>query len=83
MPLPWREVRTQNGDVGTAKARVRREAAGGDPKAACLEALTLDRARRRACAEEVFRNLETHKAPDKKRLWKRLRRIARLRNKAA
>lgn len=65
---------------------------GGDLKAACLEALKLDRARCRAyaerfswraCAEEFFRNLEPHKEPEKKRFWKRLRRIARLRKKAA
>ena len=65
---------------------------GGDLKAACLEALNIDRAQARAyaerfswraCAEEFVRNLEPHKEPEKRRFWKRLRRIARLRKKAA
>ncbi|MGZ5965889.1 MAG: glycosyltransferase family 4 protein [Caulobacteraceae bacterium] len=61
-------------------------------KAACLEALTIDRGavRRfaegfswRACAEEFVRNLEPYPEPEKSRFWKRLRRLARLRRKAA
>lgn len=64
----------------------------GDLKTACLEALKIDRkqARRyaerfswRACAEEFFSNLQPHPEPEKKKFWKRLRRIARLRKKAA
>jgi glycosyltransferase involved in cell wall biosynthesis len=59
---------------------------------ACLEALEIDRAKVRefaerfswrACAEEFVRNLEPHPEPEKKRFWKRLRRLARLRRKAA
>jgi glycosyltransferase involved in cell wall biosynthesis len=59
---------------------------------ACLEALKIDRAKVRAfaerfswraCAEEFVRNLEPHPEPEKKRFWKRLRRLARLRRKAA
>jgi glycosyltransferase involved in cell wall biosynthesis len=64
----------------------------GGLKAACLEALKLDRgavrayAERfswRACAEEFVRNLEPLPQPEKRRFWKRLRRLARLRRKAA
>ena len=64
----------------------------GGLKAACLEALKLDRgavrayAERfswRACAEEFVRNLEPLPPPEKRRFWKRLRRLARLRRKAA
>ncbi len=59
---------------------------------ACLDALKIDRtvvqafASRfswRACAEEFVRNLEPHPEPEKKRFWKRLRRLARLRRRAA
>jgi len=59
-------------------------------KAACLEALRIDRAacRRhaerfswRACAEEFVRNLEPQPEPEKRRFWKRLKRLARLRRR--
>ena len=55
---------------------------------ACLEALTLDRARVRAhaeqfswraCAEEFQRFLHPYPEPEKRRFWRRLRRLARLR----
>jgi glycosyltransferase involved in cell wall biosynthesis len=59
---------------------------------ACLEALKLDRAQVRAyadrfswraCSEEFVRNLDPLPPPEKRRFWKRLRRLARLRRKAA
>jgi len=37
----------------------------------------------RACAEEFFRNLQPYPEPEKTRFWRRLRRLARLRKKAA
>ena len=58
---------------------------------ACLEALEIDRAvvRRyaegfswRACAEEFVRNLEPQPEPEKRRFWRRLKRLAHLRRKA-
>ncbi len=64
----------------------------GGLKDACLEALKIDRAQVRAyaerfswraCAEEFVRNLEPHPEPEKRRFWKRLRRLARLRKRAA
>ena len=57
---------------------------------ACLEALKLDRKTVRAyaeryswrvCAEEFVRNLQPYPEPEKTRLWRRLRRLARLRRK--
>jgi glycosyltransferase involved in cell wall biosynthesis len=57
---------------------------------ACLEALTLDRAKVRAvaeqyswraCAEEFLRLLQPHPEPEKSRFWRRLRRLARLRRR--
>ena len=57
-------------------------------KEACLEALTLDRAKVReharqfswrACAEEFQRHLQPYPEPEKSRFWRRLRRLARLR----
>ncbi|MEP6968547.1 MAG: glycosyltransferase family 1 protein [Pseudomonadota bacterium] len=57
-------------------------------KEACLEALTLDRAKVRehalqfswrACAEEFERHLQPYPEPEKSRFWRRLRRLARLR----
>ncbi|MGZ8371245.1 MAG: glycosyltransferase family 4 protein [Caulobacteraceae bacterium] len=57
-------------------------------KEACLEALTLDRAAVRkaaekftwrACTEEFIRNLQPQPEPEKRRFWKRLKRLARLR----
>ena len=64
----------------------------GGLQQACLECLKIDRAqvRRfaerfswRACAEEFVRNLEPYPEPEKTRFWKRLRRLARLRRRAA
>ncbi len=64
----------------------------GGLKQACLEALKIDRAQVRAfaerfswraCAEEFVRNLEPYPDPEKTRFWKRLRRLARLRRRAA
>ncbi|HYF21963.1 MAG TPA: glycosyltransferase family 1 protein [Caulobacteraceae bacterium] len=61
-----------------------------DLKAACLEALKLDRAAVRAyaekfswraSAEEFVRNLQPYPEPEKTRFWRRLRRLARLRRK--
>jgi glycosyltransferase involved in cell wall biosynthesis len=61
-------------------------------KAACLKALELDRKQVRAhamlfswraCTEEFVRNLDPLPQPEKRRFWKRLRRLARLRRKAA
>jgi glycosyltransferase involved in cell wall biosynthesis len=61
-------------------------------KEACLEALKLDRGQVRAfaerfswraCSEEFVRNLDPLPPPEKRRFWKRLRRLARLRRKAA
>ena len=61
-------------------------------KAACEEALDLDRAavRRyaegfswRASAEEFLRNLQPYPEPEKRRFWKRLKRLAALRRKAS
>ncbi len=63
---------------------------GGDLKAACLEALTIDRQATRAfaeqfswraCAEEFIRNLTPLPQPEKRRIWKRLKRLARLRSR--
>ena len=60
--------------------------------AACLKALELDRKQVRAhamlfswraCTEEFVRNLDPLPQPEKRRFWKRLRRLARLRRKAA
>ena len=60
-------------------------------KAACMEALKIPPAQARAyaerfswraCAEEFVRNLEPQPEPEKRRFWKRLRRIARLRRKS-
>lgn len=57
---------------------------------ACLEALKCDRKVVRAyaetyswrvCAEEFVRNLQPYPEPEKTRLWRRLRRLARLRRK--
>jgi glycosyltransferase involved in cell wall biosynthesis len=57
-------------------------------KEACLEALTLDRAKVRAvaqqfswraCAEDFQRFLQPYPDPEKSRFWRRLRRLARLR----
>ncbi len=59
---------------------------------ACLEALKIDRAQVRkfaerfswrACADEFVRNLEPYPEPEKTRFWKRLKRLARLRRRAA
>jgi glycosyltransferase involved in cell wall biosynthesis len=59
-------------------------------KDACLQSLKIDRAacRRhaerfswRACAEEFVRNLEPQPEPEKRRFWKRLKRLARLRRR--
>ena len=64
----------------------------GGLKGACLEALKIDRAVVRAyaerfswrsCADEFVRNLEPYPEPEKTRFWKRLRRLARLRRRAA
>jgi len=55
---------------------------------ACLEALTIDRGKVRAlaeqfswrsCAEEFRRHLQPYPEPEKSRFWRRLRRLARLR----
>ena len=63
-----------------------------DLRTACLEALKCDRAavRRyaekfswRASAEEFVQNLQPYPEPERGRFWRRLRRIARLRRKAA
>ncbi len=60
-------------------------------KQACLEALDIDRsvvrvyAERfswRACAEEFVRNLQPYPEREKRRFWKRLKRLARLRRRA-
>ncbi len=60
-------------------------------KQACLEALTLDRAAARAhaerfswraCTEEFIHNLDPLPPPEKRRFWKRLRRLARFRRRA-
>ena len=57
-------------------------------KEACLEALTLDRDKVRAhadhfswhaCAEDFRRFLQPYPEPEKRRFWRRLRRLARLR----
>ena len=57
---------------------------------ACMEALKLDRAvvRRvaegyswRACAEEFLRLLQPYPEPEKRRFWRRLRRLARIRRR--
>jgi glycosyltransferase involved in cell wall biosynthesis len=63
-----------------------------DLRAACLACLTLDRAAVRgyaetfswrACAEEFILNLQPYPEPEKTRFWRRLRRLARLRRRAA
>jgi glycosyltransferase involved in cell wall biosynthesis len=57
---------------------------------ACLAALELDRAQVRAyaekfswraCAEEFVRNLQPYPEPEKRRFWRRLRRLTRLRRR--
>ena len=57
---------------------------------ACLDALKIDRAKVRqvalgyswrACAEEFLRLLQPYPEPEKSRLWRRLRRLARLRRR--
>jgi glycosyltransferase involved in cell wall biosynthesis len=57
---------------------------------ACLEALKLDRKKVRAyaetyswrvCAEEFVKNLQPYPEPERMRLWRRLRRLTRLRRK--
>jgi glycosyltransferase involved in cell wall biosynthesis len=59
-------------------------------KEACLEALTIDRTKVRAvaeqyswraCAEEFLRLLQPYPEPEKSRFWRRLRRLARLRRR--
>jgi glycosyltransferase involved in cell wall biosynthesis len=61
-------------------------AVSDDLKAACLEALTMDRARCReyaegfswrSCAEEFVRNLKPQPKPERRRFWRRLRRLGR------
>lgn len=63
-----------------------------DLRQACLDCLELDRAvvRRyaegfswRACAEEFVRNLQPYPEPEKTRFWRRIKRLARLRRRAA
>ncbi len=63
-----------------------------DLKVACLECLDIDRAAVRAyaeqfswkaSAEQFVENLKPYPAPEKVRFWRRLRRIARLRGRAA
>jgi glycosyltransferase involved in cell wall biosynthesis len=63
-----------------------------DLRQACLDCLKLDRAavRRyaegfswRACADEFILNLQPYPEPEKTRFWRRLRRLARLRRRAA
>ena len=63
-----------------------------DLKTACLECLKLDRGlvrayaekfSWRASAEEFVRNLQPYPEPEKTRFWRRLRRLARLRNRTA
>jgi glycosyltransferase involved in cell wall biosynthesis len=57
---------------------------------ACLEALTIDRTKVRAvaeqyswraCADEFLRLLQPYPEPEKSRFWRRLRRLARLRRR--
>ena len=76
---------------GSGAGALANEAAGG-LRQACLDALEIDRgavrtfAERfswRACAEEFVRNLEPYPEPEKTRFWKRLKRLARLRRRAA
>jgi glycosyltransferase involved in cell wall biosynthesis len=64
--------------------------AKGGLREACLEALTLDRTKVRAvaeqyswraCAEEFLRLLQPYPEPEKSRFWRRLRRLARLRRR--
>lgn len=59
-------------------------AVNDDLRTACLEALSMDRARCReyaegfswrACAEEFVRNLKPQPRPERKRFWRRLRRL--------
>ena len=61
-------------------------------KQACLEAMKLDRSQVRAyaekfswraCTEEFVRNLDPLPPPEKRRFWKRLRRLARFRRRGA
>ncbi|MCC5995142.1 MAG: glycosyltransferase family 1 protein [Oceanicaulis sp.] len=61
-------------------------AVNDDLRTACLEALTMDRARCREyaegfswrnCAEEFVRNLKPQPRPERKRFWRRLRRLRR------
>ena len=63
-----------------------------DLKTACLKALECDRAvvrgyaekfSWRASAEEFVHNLEPYPEPERGRFWRRLRRIARVRRRAA
>ncbi len=63
-----------------------------DLRTACLACLELDRADARAyalrfswraCTEEFVRNLQPYPEPEKTRFWRRLRRLARLRRRAA
>jgi glycosyltransferase involved in cell wall biosynthesis len=63
-----------------------------DLRTACLEALKCDRAATRtyaekfswrASAEQFVQNLEPYPEPDRGRFWRRLRRIARVRRRAA
>jgi glycosyltransferase involved in cell wall biosynthesis len=63
-----------------------------DLRTACLEALKCDRAAVRAyaekfswraSAEEFVQNLQPYPEPERGRFWRRLRRVARLRRKAA
>jgi glycosyltransferase involved in cell wall biosynthesis len=67
-------------------------AVSDDLRAACLKALSLDRAAARAYAErfswrasadEFVRNLQPYPEPEKTRFWRRLRRLARLRRRPA
>jgi hypothetical protein len=67
-------------------------AVSDDLKAACLEALKMDRETTRkyaekfswrACAEDFLRNLQPLPKPEKKRFWRRLRALRRRKPKPA
>ena len=86
----WRPIR-RPGPSTSSPARAP-AAIDEDLKAACLEALKLDRETVRAfaekfswraCAEEFVENLQPYPEPEKTRFWRRLRRLARVRGKAA
>jgi glycosyltransferase involved in cell wall biosynthesis len=60
-------------------------AVNNDLRAACLEALTMDRAAEkfswRSCAEEFLRNLQPLDPPERQKIWQRIKSLGRLRRR--